>query len=222
MRRPGEPRARRLGRLGGTLGSVDQDAKDPAPNDQRRDELSARFQELYEAIAPSLYTWAEIKIRPQMRGLVDPSDVVQEVWYRAWRAYSATDLESESFRRWIFSVAKNVLLESFRALRGSDTLGGGAGESARLRRLAEVPDTATAITRRVARDEGLKLFARWTIGLDEDDRALVVHLGLEDMDRTELAARLGLSEASLSKRWERLMSRMAESKTTRDLFAAVQ
>ncbi len=201
---------------------MDQVAKDPAPNDPRRDEQSARFQELYEAIAPSLYTWAEIKIRPQMRGLVDPSDVVQEVWYRAWRAYSASDLESESFRRWIFSVAKNVLLESFRALRGSDTLGGGAGESARLRRLAEVPDTATAITRRVARDEGLKLFARWTIGLDEDDRALVVHLGLEDMDRTELAARLGLSEASLSKRWERLMSRMAESKTTRDLFAAVQ
>jgi len=181
-----------------------------------------RFQALYEAIAPSLYTWAEIKIRPQMRGLVDPSDVVQEVWYRAWRAYAGASLEAESFRRWIFRVAKNVLLESFRALRGSDSLGGGAGESARMRRLAEIPDEATAITRRVARDEGLKLFARWTVGLDEDDRALVVHLGLEDMERAELAARLGVNEATLAKRWERLISRMAESKTTRDLFAAVQ
>ena len=181
-----------------------------------------RFQALYEAIAPSLYTWAEIKIRPQMRGLVDPSDVVQEVWYRAWRAYGSANLEAEPFRRWIFRVAKNVLLESFRALRGSDTLGGGAGESARMRRLAEVPDEATAITRRVARDEGLKLFANWTIALAEDDRALVVHLGLEDMQRAELATRLGLSEATLAKRWERLMVRMAESKTTRELFAAVQ
>jgi DNA-directed RNA polymerase specialized sigma24 family protein len=113
-----------------------------------------------------------------------------------------------------------VLLESFRALRGSE--GAAAGESARMRRLAEVPDEATAITRRVARDEGLKLFAHWTIALDEDDRALVVHLGLEDMERAELAARLGVNETTLAKRWERLLSRMAESKTTKDLFAAVQ
>ncbi len=201
---------------------VQDSAEAGALGDPSAGDASARFNALYEAIAPSLYTWAEIKIRPQMRGLVDPSDVVQEVWYRAWRAFNAANFEVESFRRWIFRVAKNVLLESFRALRGSDSLGGGAGESARLRRLAEVPDTATAITRRVARDEGLKLFANWTVGLDEDERALVVHLGLEDMDRAELALRLGLSEATLAKRWERLMSRMAELKTTRDLFAAVQ
>jgi RNA polymerase sigma factor (sigma-70 family) len=192
------------------------------PKEPGRDADLERFQALYEAIAPSLYTWAEIKIRPQMRGLVDPSDVVQEVWYRAWRSYAGASLEGDSFRRWIFRVAKNVLLESFRALRGTDAAGGGAGESARLRRLHEVPDTATAITRRVARDEGLKLFARWTIGLDEVDRALVVHLGLEDMQRAELASRLGVNETALAKRWERLLSRMAESKTTRDLFAAVQ
>lgn len=201
---------------------VDPAPRETAPKDPERKAELERFQALYEAIAPSLYTWAEIKIRPQMRGLVDPSDVVQEVWYRAWRSYTGANLEAESFRRWIFRVAKNVLLESFRALRGSDSLGSAAGESARMRRLAEIPDEATAITRRVARDEGLKLFARWTVGLDEDDRALVVHLGLEDMQRAELAARLGVNETTLAKRWERLMARMAESKTTRDLFAAVQ
>jgi RNA polymerase sigma factor (sigma-70 family) len=190
-------------------------------DDPRRAAELARFSALYEAIAPSLYAWAEIKIRPQMRGLVDPADVVQEVWFRAWRSFAGAELEAESFRRWIFRVAKNVLLESFRALRASDTPGAAAGESARLRRLAELPDSATAITRRVARDEGLKLFAQWTVGLEEDDRALVVHLGLEDMDREELAGRLGISEASLRKRWERLQTRLVESPRARDLFAAV-
>jgi RNA polymerase sigma factor (sigma-70 family) len=187
-----------------------------------RERQALRFNALYEFIAPSLYTWAEIKIRPQMRGSVDPADVVQEVWYRAWRAFSGESVEASVFRRWIFSVAKNVLLESFRALRGSDGLGGVAGESARLRRLSELPDTETAITRRVARDEGLKKFADWTLELDDDDRALVVHLGLEDMPRPELAARLGVNEAALAKRWERLSARMVQSKTTRELFAAVQ
>jgi RNA polymerase sigma factor (sigma-70 family) len=209
-------------RAGVRLQGVEKAQVEAVPGEPRREADVARFNALYEAIAPSLYAWAEIKIRPQMRGLVDPSDVVQEVWYRAWRSFAGASFEAESFRRWIFRVAKNVLLESFRALRGSDALGGAAGESARLRRLAEVPDTATAITRRVARDEGLKLFATWTIGLDEDERALVVHLGLEDMDRAELAARLGLNEATLAKRWERLQARMADSRTTRELFAAVQ
>lgn len=217
---PTDPQCPRGG-AGGRLGGVSE-VETPESQGPRRAAELARFQALYEAIAPSLYAWAEIKIRPQMRGLVDPADVVQEVWYRAWRSFAAAGLESESFRRWIFRVAKNVLLESFRALRANDTPGAAAGESARLRRLAEVPDTATAITRRVARDEGLKLFAHWTVGLEEDDRALIVHLGLEDMDRAELAGRLGISEASLAKRWERLTARMAESKTTRDLFAAVQ
>jgi len=207
---------------GATLEGVDPQQSKERREDASREADQARFQAFYEAIAPSLYTWAEIKIRPQMRGMVDPADVVQEVWYRAWRAYSANRVEADPFRRWIFSVAKNVLLESFRALRTSDGLGGAAGESARLRRLAEVPDTATAITRRVARDEGLKLFARWALELDDDERALVVHLGLEDMPRPELAARLGLNEAALAKRWERLSARMSQSKTTRELFAAVQ
>lgn len=180
-----------------------------------------RFQSLYESIAPSLYAWAEIKVRPAMRGLVDPADVVQEVWYRAWRGFDRVDLEVEPFRRWVFRVAKNVLLESFRALRGSDAASL-AGESARLRRLHELPDSATAITRRVAKDEGLKHFAEWTLSLDDDDRALVVHLGLEDMPRRELAARLGIGEAALAKRWERLQERMLASKAARELFGAVE
>ena len=48
---------------------------------------SARFAELYERIAPSLYTWAELRIRPELRQWVDPGDVVQEVWCRAWKVF---------------------------------------------------------------------------------------------------------------------------------------
>lgn len=213
-----EPRPREGTSAHATLVPV----RDRQSDDPEHAARLARFQALYEAIAPSLYAWAEIKIRPQMRGLVDPADIVQEVWYRAWRSFEKAERDAEPFRRWIFRVAKNVLLESFRALRAHDTPGAAAGESARLKRLAQVPDSATAITRRVARDEGLKLFAGWTLELEEDDRALVVHLGLEDMDRAELATRLGVNEAALAKRWERLQGRLAENRSARELFAAVQ
>ena len=77
---------------------------------------SARFAELYERIAPSLYTWAELRIRPELRQWVDPGDVVQEVWCRAWRVFGTFDAATGSFRFWVFRIAKNVLMEAFRKL----------------------------------------------------------------------------------------------------------
>ena len=62
------------------------------------------FGRLYEHIAPALLTWAEFRIRPEQRQHVDPSDVVQEVWFRAWRQMESFDPEATPFRFWIFRI----------------------------------------------------------------------------------------------------------------------
>ena len=66
---------------------------------------SESFGRLYEHIAPALLTWAEFRIRPEQRQHVDPSDVVQEVWFRAWRQMESFDPEATPFRFWIFRIA---------------------------------------------------------------------------------------------------------------------
>src|SRR4029078_12177519 len=86
--------------------------------------------ELYERVAPALYTWASLRIRPAMRGAIDPEDVVQGVWCRAWRVFYKFDPEVSGFRMWVFRIAKNVLLEGFRKVSRSG--GMAAGPSTRL------------------------------------------------------------------------------------------
>jgi len=120
-------------------------------------------------------------------------------------------------------VAKNVLLEAFRKLenptyrtRSRDAATSGAFD------LVEVPDSATAISRRVAREESLKLFANWVQSLEEDDRMLLIHHGLEGLSQAEVADRLQLGREAVAKRWQRLMARVVEQKLPRELFAAVQ
>jgi RNA polymerase sigma factor (sigma-70 family) len=206
---------------------------EPDPRDERLEtqELAARahageserFGELYERIAPSLYTWAEIRIRPDLRQWVDPGDVVQEVWCRAWKIFDSFDPSTVTFRYWVFRVAKNVLLEAFRKLDNPAFKARSRDSSAtRALELADVPDSATAITRRVAREESLKLFAKWVQSLDEDDRMLLVHHGLEGLSQSEVAERLQMGREAVAKRWQRLLARIVEQKLPRELFVAVQ
>lgn len=206
---------------------------DPDERDERIEtqELAARahageaerFGELYERIAPSLYTWAEIRIRADLRQWIDPGDVVQEVWCRAWKIFDSFDPKTVTFRFWVFRVAKNVLLEAFRKLE-SPAFKARSRDNAlnRALELADVPDSATAITRRVAREESLLLFAKWVQSLDEEDRMLLVHHGLEGLSQAEVAERLQMGREAVAKRWQRLMARVLEQKLPRELFAAVQ
>jgi RNA polymerase sigma factor (sigma-70 family) len=181
-----------------------------------------RFGELYERIAPSLYTWADLRIRPELRQWIDPQDVVQEVWCRAWKIFPEFQPATHTFRYWIFRVAKNVLLEAFRKLESPTFKARSRDASSKAFELGDVPDSATAISRRVAREESLKLFSSWVQSLDDEDRMLLIHHGLEGLSQSEVADRLSINRETVAKRWQRLLARVSEQKLPRDLFAAVE
>jgi len=176
------------------------------------------FQQRYEELAPALHAWAELRIRPEVRGLIDPQDVVQEVWCRAWRQRELADPGGEGFRPWLFTVAKNVLLEAFRKLRSPAFRAGSAGTTARLVALEGVPDSITAVSRRVARDEGLTRLVGWLRELDGEERLLVAQVGLEGQPFGEVADRLGLTRDAAAKRWQRLRARLSEQPAARSLL----
>ena len=175
-----------------------------------------RFGELVERLAPALLTWARLRIRPAWRAHIDETDVVQEVWCRAWRAFPDFDADEVPFRYWVFRIAKNVLLEASRKLRAA---GPAAGTTTRLLMLTQVPDEATGLTQRVRRDETLERFADWARELSEEDRKLLVHVGLEGLPHAEAAERLGVGVEALSKRWQRLRAKIEAHPVPRDLVA---
>ncbi len=177
-----------------------------------------RFAELYERVAPALYTWASLRIRPSMRGAIDPEDVVQEVWCRAWKVFEKFDPEATPFRMWVFRIAKNVLLEGFRKVQRSG--GMAAGPSTRLFQMQNVPDSASAVSGRVARDEGIKVLLGWVEGLSEEERQLFVHCGLEGLTYAEVGERMQLQRDTVAKRWQVLRARVVQFAVPKDLVAA--
>lgn len=178
---------------------------------------SARFTDLYERIAPALYAWASIRIRPAMRGALDPEDVVQEVWSRAWKAFPGFDPETASFRMWIFRIGKNVMLEGFRKIQRGGR--GEAGPTTRFFQMANVPDPASAISQRVARDDSIQKLLGWVDALEEEERQLFVHCGLEGLSYTDTAERMNLQKDTVAKRWQTLRARVQQFGVPRDMVA---
>lgn len=176
-----------------------------------------RFAELYERVAPALYTWASLRIRPAMRTALDPEDVVQEVWCRAWKGFERFDPDETPFRMWVFRIAKNVLLEGFRKLQRAGPTA--AGPSTRLFQLQNLPDSATAISRKVARHEGIQVLLAWADALDEEEKQLFVHCGLEGLSYAEVSERMDIHRDAIAKRWQTLRARVAQFGVPKDLIA---
>lgn len=175
------------------------------------------FARLYEHIAPALHTWAELRIRPEQRAVIEPGDLVQEVWFRAWRQLEGFDPAATPFRFWIFRIAKNVLLEASRQSQRAERRGSGSSE--RLRALDALADSITGVSVRLSRDETLALFRATVAELEADDQKLVLHCGLEGLAYKDVAPRLGLSIDAVAKRWQRLRAKLAESTLPKHLLA---
>ena len=87
-------------------------------------------------------------------------------------------------------------------------------------RAHRLPDEATTITRRVARDEGLAAFVRRLEELDDDDRRLLMYRGLEGLAHRDVGELLGVSEETAKKRWLRLRERLSALPSARTLWDA--
>jgi len=162
---------------------------------------------LYREHAAVVYAWACLRTTGDLRQWVEPADLAQEVWVRAARAAKTRDRESGPPRAWLFTIAKHVLYEVRRTAE-RDRSEGGRGSTTRLLALDQVPADITSLTQRLSRDDTLRKFLEHAATLDDDDRMLLIHVGLEAMPQAEAAARLGLGYDAVVKRWQRLRERL--------------
>ena len=175
-----------------------------------------QFTRLYERLAPGLLAWARLRIVRELRGRLEPEDLLQEVWIRTLELFPRFDQERGEFRPWVFGVAKNVLLEAVRRTRSGPTLPGAGGDSDRLGP-PDVPDSVTSIATRMSRDETVAAFVDHVQGLDPMDQHVLVMFGLEGMRGDEVARRLGIQRDAAFKRWQRLRVRLKELGLGREL-----
>jgi RNA polymerase sigma factor (sigma-70 family) len=191
------------------------------PRDPRsfRSPETVRFEELYADVAPALYAWAELRIRPALRSKLEPQDLLQEVWLRGRNKFAGFDERSSGFRAWAFRIGKNILMEAMRASRNDPTPGPAWSSATGTLALDGIPESVTSFTQRLAREESLREFLLQAGSLEETDRMLLIHCGLEQEACATAAPKLGLSEDAAIKRWQRLKAKLREAPWSRALLA---
>jgi RNA polymerase sigma-70 factor (ECF subfamily) len=174
------------------------------------------FAELYRRVAPAVAVWSRLHVHEGLRARLDPEDVLQETLTRAWQRFDEFDPERSSFRNWLFGIARNVLLEAFRKLSSASAVRSNASTLT----LSVVPDTATSITRDVARRESLRSFAERVRALPREDQRLLLYRGLEERTHDEIARLLNVSPDAAAKRWQRLRAELLDEIANEDFLAA--
>ncbi len=166
------------------------------------------FAQLYERLAPSLDAWSQLRVIGSLRDYIEPSDIVQEVWWRAMDAFDRFDSAKSGFRPWIFTIATNVLLEWNRKRRRKIRI-----EPRSLAdRAASLPPAlakqATSVGRGLSLSESVKKLVAIVAVLPEEDRAVFVHCGLEGLGASEVAMLVGSNADAVNKRWQRLREKL--------------
>lgn len=189
------------------------DGQDSASDASR----SQQFMTLYERHARALFAWANLRIGERLRARLEPDDLVQEVCFRAFLRFSTYDA-SRPFRGWLLGIANNVLREALVNLNRAPVAQGRLIADSSHLLIREVIDDATSVSRRIARDEGLRTFLERLGKLTDDDRKLLVYRGLEGLSHSRVAELLEISASACEKRWQRLVTQLKTDDLSPDLL----
>ena len=158
------------------------------------------FSLLFEKYRPRLAVLVHYRLGPELRGLVEVDDVLQETFLRAFRDLSQFTYRSPgSFMNWLSTIAAHVLadLARFHARERRH-----APELVRFRS-ASNPDGPEPVdsrtpSRLLAEQEGVRSLLGRLDALPEDYREAILLAKVEGLSTEEMAQRLGRSRESVS------------------------
>jgi RNA polymerase sigma-70 factor (ECF subfamily) len=118
---------------------------------------------------------------------VDADDVVQETLLRAWRRPRLLAEEPSGVRSWMFTVARNLVIDDARSARRRRELG-----------MADTPDRA--VLDRTDQVLDRMLIADALTSLSPEHRAVIVTAYFGGRNTSELAEELGIPEGTVKSR----------------------
>ena len=115
-------------------------------------------------------------------------DVAQETLLRAWRNAAVLEKSQGSVRAWLFTVARNIVIDEWRTKRSQSEL-----------TVAEVPDVVRTD------DQTDQLLLSWLVAealtkLSTDHRAVLLECYYRGLSVAEASQRLGVPEGTVKSR----------------------
>jgi RNA polymerase sigma-70 factor (ECF subfamily) len=144
----------------------------------------ALMQQLHDEHAPALWGYC-LRLTGHDRARAE--DVTQETLLRAWRHKSVLDSPRPAVRSWLFTVARNIVIDEWRTKRAQNEFA-----------VAEVPDEGTA-------DRTDQLLLSWVVAdaltrLSPEHRAVLLECYFRGRPVSEAAQRLGVPEGTVKSR----------------------
>jgi len=181
----------------------------PAPRDAADDELAivrraqrqpAAFAPLYERYVDAVFGYCHRRTSDREAA----ADLTHQIFARALTAlpHFSDDPEGGSFRSWLFTIARNLVIDTHRARRETASLDAAAGHLA-LRDPARSPEEHAIAGER--RDALLAAMARLTPGQRQ-----VVELRLAGLTGPEIAATLDMEISAVKSAQFRAYARLRE------------
>lgn len=131
----------------------------------------------------------------------DKNDLVQEIIFQLWRAFPGFD-ERGKLSTWMYRVALNVAISSYRKEKNKNRL------------IVPLPENLMDFSAAEEADEAnLGLLQQFINELKELDRALML-LYLEEKSGREMAEILGLSEANIRTKINRIKEQLKQRFST--------
>ena len=129
----------------------------------------------------------------------DKKDLMQEIILQLWRSFDSYD-EKSKFSTWMYRVALNVAIASYRKEKRQNEI------------IAPMPESVIALADEnisTEREDDLNLLQKFISELKELDRALML-LYLEERSGKEMAEILGLSETNIRTKINRIKEQLKQ------------
>lgn len=143
------------------------------------------FATFYEQYLPKVYRYINYRVSDVQTA----EDLTSAVFEKALNKYRSYDSRKAGFSTWIFTIARNTLIDHFRGSRQSQTVG--------LEAAAEVPSRQKSPEEEAETAEDIRLLNSCLAGLSAPEKEIISLKFGAEMTNRQIAGFLALSESNV-------------------------